>query len=218
MLKQLLATAGVNVSLHIPDVPDISSVTDISTSSTSNMPPPPTLEEIPRNLLPKKNGKNKWVVYKKDFASLIENVMSNKKKGRSKLIQIFLFWFEEDLISMYNEYKIEARSVSDNKTITNSVRQNYHNLKKTVRAILLFCNKMPDMKPKNPLEILSWKNSLENMANDAISKLVSASIKNGLIKDEKDLTVTSLRNKEFGKNMLGHTLLLPKGYGRDLYP
>ena len=46
MLKQLLATAGVNVSLHIPYVPDISPVTDISTSSTSNMPPPPTFKEL----------------------------------------------------------------------------------------------------------------------------------------------------------------------------
>ena len=58
MLKQLLATAGVNFSLHIPDVPDISSLTDMYTSSTSNMPPPLTLEELPRNLLPKKYGKN----------------------------------------------------------------------------------------------------------------------------------------------------------------
>ena len=134
------------------------------------------------------------------------------------MIEIFLFWFEEDLISLYNESKIEAQSDSDKKTITKSVRQNYHNLKITVRAILLYCSEMPDIKPKNPLEILTWKNSLENMANDAISKLVSASIKNGLIKDEKDLTVTSLRNKEFGKNMLGHTILLPKVYGRDLHP
>ena len=147
MLKQILATAGVNVSLHIPDVPDISSVTDISTSSTSNMPPPPTVEELPRNFLPKKYGKNKLVVYKKDFTSLIENVMPNKKKGRPKLIQILLFWFEEDLISLYNEYEIEAKSVSDKNNKSNSTRQNYHNLKKTVRAILLFCNKMPDMKP-----------------------------------------------------------------------
>ena len=95
------------------------------------------------------------------------------------------------------------------------MRQNYHNLRKTVRAILLFCNKMPDTKPKNPFEILSWKNSLENMANDAISKLVSASIKNGLIKDERELTLTYLRNKDFGKSVLCHTLLLPKGYGRE---
>ena len=58
MLKQLLATAGVNVSLHIPDVPDISSVTAISTSSTSDMPHPPTFEHLPRHLPPKKDGKN----------------------------------------------------------------------------------------------------------------------------------------------------------------
>ena len=64
---------------------------------------------------------------------------------------------------------------------------------------------------------LAWKNSLENMANDAISNLVSDSIKRGLIKDEKEPTVTSLRHKEFGKNVLGHTLFLPKGYGRYLY-
>ena len=41
MLKQILGTVGVNISLHIPDVPAISSVTDISTSSTSDMPHPP---------------------------------------------------------------------------------------------------------------------------------------------------------------------------------
>ena len=58
MLKQLLATAGVNVSFQIPYVPDISSVTEISKSSTSNMPHPPTFEHLPRNVLPKKYGKN----------------------------------------------------------------------------------------------------------------------------------------------------------------
>ena len=91
MLKQLLATAGVNVSLHIPYVPDISSVTDISTSSTSNMSHPPTFEHLPRNLIPKKDGKNALVRYKKYFMSLIHSVMSNKKKGRPKLILVFLF-------------------------------------------------------------------------------------------------------------------------------
>ena len=106
MLRKLLGTAGVNVSLQITDVPDISSVTYISTSSTSNMPHPPTFEELPRNFLPKKDGKNKLVIYKKYLMSLIHSVMSNKKKGRPKLILIYLFWFEEDLISLYNEYKI----------------------------------------------------------------------------------------------------------------
>ena len=74
---------------------------------------------------------------------------------------------------------------------------------------------MPDKKPKDPTDIFSLKNSLENMANDAITKLVLASIKKGLIEDEKDLTVTFVRNKDFGKYLLGDTLLLPKGYGRE---
>ena len=59
MLNQLLATAGVNVFLRIPDFSDISSVTDISTSSTSNMSYPPTFEHLPRNLLPKKGWKER---------------------------------------------------------------------------------------------------------------------------------------------------------------
>ena len=115
MLKQLLATDGVNASLQIPDVPDISSVTDISTSSTSNMPNPPTFEHLPRHLLPKKDGKNELVRYKKYLMSLIYSVMSNRKKGRPKLILIFLFWFEEDVISLYNEFKLEKRSVTEKK-------------------------------------------------------------------------------------------------------
>ena len=77
------------------------------------MPHPPTFEQLPRNLLPKKDGKNELANYKKYLMSLIRSVMSNKKKGRSKLILIFIVWFEEDLISLYNEYNIEAKSVSD---------------------------------------------------------------------------------------------------------
>ena len=96
MLKQILATSGVNVSLHIPDVPDISSVTDIYTSSTSYMPHPPTFEHLPRNLLPKKDGNIEFVRYNKCLMSLIYSVMSNLGKGRPKLILIFLFWFAED--------------------------------------------------------------------------------------------------------------------------
>ena len=125
MLKQLLATSGVNVSLHIPDVPDISSVTDISTNSTSNMPHPPTFEHLPRHLLPKKYGKNELVRYKKYFMSLIYCVMSKRKKGRPKLILIFLFWFEEDAISLYNEFNLENKSVADNKGKSKATRKTF---------------------------------------------------------------------------------------------
>ena len=93
--------------------------------------------------------------------SLIYSVMSKINKGRPKLILIFLFWFEEDLISLYNDYKIEAKSVSDKNNKSKSMRNNYHSLKKIVRGILMFCNKMPNMKPKDPFEIFSWKNLLK---------------------------------------------------------
>ena len=86
MLKQLIATVSVNVSLHIPDVPDISSVTDISTSSTSDMPYPPTFEHLPRNFLPKNDVKNQLVRYKKYLMSLVYSVMSNRRKGRPVII------------------------------------------------------------------------------------------------------------------------------------
>ena len=138
MLKQLLATDGVNVSLQIPDVPDISSVTDISTSSTSDMPHPPTFQHLPRHFLPKNDGKNELVPYKIYLMSLIYSVMSNRKKGRPKLILIFLFWFEEDFISLYNEFNLEKISVIEKKEKYKAMRKNFHNLKSTVRGILLF--------------------------------------------------------------------------------
>ena len=63
MLKQILATIGFNVPLHIPDVPDITYLTNMSTTSTSDMPHPPTFEHIHRHLLPKKDEKNELVTY-----------------------------------------------------------------------------------------------------------------------------------------------------------
>ena len=78
MLKQILATANVNVPIHIPDVPDIPSLTKISTSSKSDMPHPPTLEHLHRHLLPKNDGKNELVPYKKYLMSLIISVISNR--------------------------------------------------------------------------------------------------------------------------------------------
>ena len=63
MLKQILATIGDNVPLHIPDVPDIASLTNISTTSTSDITHTPTYEHLHRNLLPEREGKNKLVPY-----------------------------------------------------------------------------------------------------------------------------------------------------------
>ena len=95
------------------------------------------------------------------------------------------------------------------------MKKNAHNLNNTVRGILLSCDKMPDKKPEYPTEIWAWKKYLELMANEAINKLLSASMEKGLINNEKELTVTFVRDKIVRKNMFGDTLLLPDGYGKE---
>ena len=47
--------------------------------------------------------------------SLITYVNSNRQLGRPKLIQIFLFWFEKDVIYLYNEFMLEQKKYSENK-------------------------------------------------------------------------------------------------------
>ena len=84
-----------------------------------------------------------------------------------------------------------------------------------MRGILLFCDKIPDKKPVHPTEILSWKNFLELMENEAINKFLSASVEKGLINSEKELTVTFRRDKIVQNNMFGDTLLFPDGYGKE---
>ena len=79
------------------------------------MPHPPTFEHLSRHFLTKKDGKNELVRCKKYLMSLISSLMSNGQLGITKLIMIFLFWFEEDIISMYNEFKLEKRSVTEKK-------------------------------------------------------------------------------------------------------
>ena len=79
MLKQILANVGLNVHLHIPDVPDIASLTNISTTSKFDITHPPTYDHFNSNLLPKKKGKNKLVPYKKYLTSLMTSVNSNRQ-------------------------------------------------------------------------------------------------------------------------------------------
>ena len=47
--------------------------------------------------------------------SLITSVISNCQTGKPKLNQIFIFWFEEDVIPLHNEFKLEQISGSENK-------------------------------------------------------------------------------------------------------
>ena len=63
VLKQTIASVGVNVPLHIPDVTDIEYPTKMSTTSTYDITHPPTYERLHRHFLPEKEGNNKLVPY-----------------------------------------------------------------------------------------------------------------------------------------------------------
>ena len=119
MLKQILANVGFNVPLRIPDVCYIASLNNIYTTSTYDITHPPTYEHLHRNLLPEKEGNNKLVPYKKYLMSLITVLNSNSQLGRPKLIQIFLFWFEEDVISLCSEFNLERKTDSEKKNKSN---------------------------------------------------------------------------------------------------
>ena len=84
-----------------------------------------------------------------------------------------------------------------------------------MRGKLLFYDNMPNKKPEDPTDILSWKNSLELMANESINKLLLTSMEKGLINNKNELTMAFVRDKSFRKNMFGDTLLLPYGYGKE---
>ena len=111
MLNQIMATVGVNVPLQIIHVPDISYLTNISTTSTSDIPHPPTYDHLHIHLLPKNEVKKQLVPYKKYFIALIKIVNSDRQLGGPKLIQLFIFWFEEYFISLYNELSLNGKQI-----------------------------------------------------------------------------------------------------------
>ena len=98
--KQILSTVGVNVPLQNTEDPDITSLTNSSSRSTSDMPYPPTFEHLNMHLLPKNDRKKKLVSYKKYLMSQITSVITKRQTGIPKLIQICIFWFKEDVISL----------------------------------------------------------------------------------------------------------------------
>ena len=60
---------------------------------------------------------------------------------------------------------------------------------------------MPNKKPEDPTEILSWEVSLPLMDNKAIYQLLTTSINKDLIEHEKELTMTFVRDVIVGKNL-----------------
>ena len=63
----------------------------------------------------------------------------------------------------------------------------------------MFFNKMPNKKPDDPDEILAWKVYLPLMSNKSINQLLTISIGKGLINNEKELTMSFVRDTFVGK-------------------
>ena len=55
--------------------------------------------------------------------SFIKILNSNHQLGRANLIEIFLFWFEEDVISLYDDFKLEQKTDSEKKKIKSSEKK-----------------------------------------------------------------------------------------------
>ena len=70
---------------------------------------------------------------------------------------MIFFWFESDVISLYNKFKLEQKT--DYEKIKFS-EKNVQNFKNIVKGILWFCDKMPNKKPEDPTEVLAQKVSL----------------------------------------------------------
>ena len=87
--------------------------------------------------------------------SLITIVNSNRQLGRPKLNQMFLFWFEEYVIYLYGEFKLDRKTDSEIK-IYILVKNSIQNLNNTVKGILLFCDNIPNRKQEEPTKILIW--------------------------------------------------------------
>ena len=95
---------------------------------------------------------------------------------------------------MYNEFKLVQRYDYEKKEESNLLKK-YHNLKNTVRNILLFFHKMPDKKPEDPTYILAWKVSLQFFYKKAINILLMISIEISIINNKMELTMNFVRDK-----------------------
>ena len=77
---------------------------------------------------------------------------------------------------------------------TKSSENNVQNLKNIVKGILWFCNNMPNKKPEDPTDILALKMSFPLMVNKSINQMLTRSIENILIKNEKEFTMTFVKD------------------------
>ena len=103
----MLASMGVYVHLHIPEVPDIKvpdipPVTNFSETLGYKDSYPPTYQHHHHNSIIRNESITNTVSPKKYLVDFLKMVNSCNIYGRRNMFHIFTFWFEEYLIPFYN--------------------------------------------------------------------------------------------------------------------
>ena len=124
--------------------------------------------------------------------ALIKDLNACHLLGINKSLNIFSFWFDEDVNYLYNRYKCLPKR--DERKNTTQIKKCINKFKNFAKGILWFYDKNPDKKPEDPTEIFAWKVSPPIISNKAINQLLTISVDKGLINNEKDLTIIFVRD------------------------
>jgi hypothetical protein len=100
----------------------------------------------------------------------------------------FIYWFEKDLPTAYKN--IPGKKVP--KQVQRMKRQ-----KQIIRFLLRFVDSYPPKRPCMPREIISWKNNLHTVADQAVAKVVEKLQELG----ELDITQDTITPTDFVKAM-----------------
>ena len=93
---------------------------------------------------------------------------------------------------MYNEFNIERRIDSEKKKSKSCEKKS--KLKEYCERHTLVLHNMTNKKPEDPTDILALKVSLPLMVNKSINQMLTRSIENILIKNEKEFTMTFVKD------------------------
>ena len=108
----MLASMGVYVHLHIPEVPDIKvpdipPVTNFSETLGYKDSSPPTYQHLHHNSIIQNESITNTVSPKKYLVDFLKMVNSCNINGRKKMLHIFTSWFGKDVLPLYNNFKYQ---------------------------------------------------------------------------------------------------------------
>ena len=125
--------------------------------------------------------------------ALIKDLNACHLLGINKSLNIFSFWFDEDVNYLYNRYKCLPKR--DERKNTTQIKKCINKFKNFAKGILWFYDKIHDKKSEVPTELLEWKPSFKKISYGSVPKLMQRLIDNNMIKRQKDITMTFERDQ-----------------------